>query len=95
MPTRHEVLNVQVFVDGNYLPFGDITAHQARQRGTELREAVGWGPTTRVAPVASSWSEFARLMEGAGAQKVSDLAEDVVLEYAERLWIVPPGGSIL
>jgi hypothetical protein len=42
-----------------------------------------------------AWSEFARLMEEAGAETVADLEPDAVSERAQKLWIVPPGGSLL
>jgi hypothetical protein len=34
-------------------------------------------------------------MEQAGADSVADLDEQVVADRAERLWIVPPGGTLL
>ena len=42
-----------------------------------------------------AWGELARLMDGAQAQTVADLDHAVVAERAERLWVVPPGGSLL
>ena len=66
-----------------------------RARADELRAAVGWGPTARVAPVARAWRELAMAMERAGAATVGDLDAEVVVELAPRLWVVPPGGSLL
>jgi hypothetical protein len=42
-----------------------------------------------------AWGELARLMDGAQAQTVAELEPAVVTERAERLWVVPPGGSLL
>ena len=41
------------------VPFGELTADDARARADELRAAIGWGPTARVAPVALAWRELA------------------------------------
>jgi hypothetical protein len=42
-----------------------------------------------------AWAELARAMERAGANVVRDLSESELANRAERLWIVPPGGSLL
>ena len=42
-----------------------------------------------------AWGELARLMDEAGARTVAELGPDAVAERAERLWVVPPGGSLL
>jgi hypothetical protein len=34
-------------------------------------------------------------MRAAGAATVADLGEAAATERAERLWVVPPGGSLL
>ena len=76
-------------------PFGDFTAAEVRARASELRSAVGFGPTARVAAVAQGWSELARVMDAAGAARVGDLGPERGAEFARRLWVVPPGGSLL
>ena len=48
-----------MFIRGANRPFGELTARDARSRADELRAAVGWGPTARVAPVAQAWRELA------------------------------------
>jgi hypothetical protein len=93
-PTDH-ILGQTVFIDGANVPFGELTLDDARARADELRAAVGWGPTVRVAPVAQAWRELTLVMQRAGAAKVSDLEAAVVAELAPRLWVVPPGGSLL
>jgi len=42
-----------------------------------------------------AWGELARLMEQQGAASVADLERQTVVELAERLWVVMPGGSML
>ncbi|MEA2365619.1 MAG: hypothetical protein QOI32_1131, partial [Thermoleophilaceae bacterium] len=42
-----------------------------------------------------AWVELARFMEEVGAATVADLDREAVAERAEKLWVVPPGGSLL
>ena len=91
----HHVLEQTVFIRAANVPFGELTAADARARADELRAAIGWGPTARVAPVAMAWRELALRMERDAARAVSDLDADLVLELAPRLWIVPPAGGLL
>jgi hypothetical protein len=81
--------------DGGSKPFAELTVDEVRARADELRQASGWGPTARVGPVAMAWRELSRLMETEQAGTVGDLAPDAVAARAEKLWIVPPGGSLL
>ena len=94
-PDADRVLAEPVFAGGRSKPFAEVTAEEVRLRSEELRSAAGWGPTARVASVAQAWALFARLMEESGAATVADLDREAVAEYAERLWVVPPGGSLL
>jgi len=94
-PDPSAILAEPVFAGGRSKPFAELTAAEARARAEELKAATGWGPTAKVASVAMAWSEFARLMEEAGAETVADLEPDAVSERAQKLWIVPPGGSLL
>lgn len=89
------ILEQTVFVRATNVPFGELAAEDARARADELRAAVGWGPTARVAPVALAWRELALAMERDAARSVSDLDADLLLELAPRLWIVPPAGGLL
>lgn len=84
-----------VYTDGAYKPFGEFTLAEVRARAQELSAAAGWGPTARVGGVARGWSELARRMEAAGAARVADLGAEAGGEFARRLWVVPPGGSLL
>jgi hypothetical protein len=90
-----EILGQTVFVRGANRPFGELTVDDARARADELRAAVGWGPTARVAPVARAWRELTMALEQAGVVTVRELDAQVVNELAPRLWVVPPGGSLL
>jgi hypothetical protein len=94
-PDPAAVLAEPVFAGGRSKPFAELTAAEARARADELKAATGWGPTAKVASVARAWSELARLMEDTGAATVADLDQDAVTERAQKLWIVPPGGSLL
>jgi hypothetical protein len=89
------ILEQAVYSEGRSKPFGELTRGEVRARADELRAAGGFGPTTRIVPVAMAWAELARTMEKEGAARVADLTEPVLAERAERLWIVPPGGSLL
>ncbi|MGI8712905.1 MAG: hypothetical protein ACR2NR_06945 [Solirubrobacteraceae bacterium] len=84
-----------VHAEGGAKPFGEFTLADVQARAAELSAAVGWGPTARVAGVARGWSELARTMAGAGAARVGDLDTAVAVEFARKLWVVPPGGSLL
>ena len=95
-PSRLEhILSQTVFTGGANVPFGELTTDQARSRADELRAATGWGPTARVAPVALAWRELTVTMERNGAPAVSALDPDVIVQLAPRLWVVPPGGTLL
>ena len=94
-PSPDAVLAEQVFAGGRSKPFAEMTADEVRARAEELRAATGWGPTARVAGVARAWGAFARLMEESGAGTVSELDREAIAEHAEKLWVVPPGGSLL
>ena len=90
-----EILAQPVAFGGTSVAFAEVTAEQARERADELRAVVGFGPTVRVAPVARAWRELTMALEAAGAARVGELPEPTVLELAPKLWVVPPGGSLL
>ena len=93
--TDLDPLDQPVYAENEYKPFGDFTLAEVQARAAELSSAAGWGPTARVGAVARCWSELARTMSGAGAVRVRDLDAAQAGEYARRLWVVPPGGSLL
>jgi len=90
-----QILSQTVFAGGANVPFGAMAADQARARADELRAAIGWGPTARVAPVALAWRELTVTMERDAAATVSELDPDVIAQLAPRLWVIPPGGGLL
>jgi predicted DNA-binding transcriptional regulator YafY len=89
------VLAELVFAGGRSKPFAELTADEVKARAAELKAATGWGPTAKVGSVAMAWSELARLMEQSNAGTVGELDPDAVAQRAEKLWVVPPGGSLL
>jgi hypothetical protein len=94
-PRAHDVLLQPVSADGGDKPFGELTMADVEARAEELAAAVGWGPTAKVASVARAWSELAKQMSDQGAGTVAELGEETATGLAERLWVVPPGGSLL
>jgi hypothetical protein len=86
-----QILEQTVFIGGANRAFGSLTADDARTHADELRAAVGWGPTARVAPVAQAWRELSLAMDGAGAGVVGELEPDVLARLAPRLWVTLPG----
>jgi hypothetical protein len=90
-----KILATTVYIDGANRPFGELTIDQVRSRADELRAATGWGPTARVAPVARAWRELSMALEKAQVGTVRELGNDQLTELAPKLWIVPPGGSLL
>jgi hypothetical protein len=84
-----------VHAGGADKPFGELSIDDVSAHAAELASAVGWGPTARVASVARAWRELAAHMADSGAQTVADLGAQSAAEFAERLWVLPPGGSLL
>lgn len=89
------VLDQPVYSGGQAKPFGALTLDEVSARAAELRASGGGGPLARVVPVAMAWAELARAMSAAGAATVDDLDHAQIEARAERLWIIPPGGSLL
>ncbi len=42
----------------------------------------------------AGWLELAELLDSEGAT-VSDLDPETVARFAERVWVTPPGGTLL
>jgi hypothetical protein len=89
--TVARILGQEIFIRGANRPFGELTVDDARSRADELRSAVGWGPTARVAPVAQAWRELTIAMDRAGASTVRQLEAEVLTDLAPRLWVTLPG----
>jgi hypothetical protein len=95
VPSTEDTLRRPVHAGGAEKPFGELSLGDVRAHAAELSSAVGWGPTARVAVVAQAWRELGEAMAASGAGKVSDLGDDEAAGWAERLWVVPPGGGLL
>lgn len=81
---------------GRYKPFGEMTADEVAVRAAELSSSTGLGHgASRIGAVAGAWTGLAKLMEQQGAGTVAELDPAVIAERAERLWVIPPGGSLL
>jgi hypothetical protein len=93
--TAADALNRPVSTGGVDKPFGEFTLPEVQARAAELSAAVGWGPTARVAGVARGWSELARAMVATDAAVVGELESEAVVAFARKLWVIPPGGSLL
>lgn len=89
------ILAERIYAGGRSKPFGEVTLDEVKARAQELRDATGWGPTARIASVAMAWGQLARVMEQQGAGTVAALDRQAMVELAERLWVVMPGGSML
>jgi hypothetical protein len=90
-----DALSTPVYAADRYKPFGEFTVEEVKQRAGELAAATGWGPTARVGAVARGWTALGAAMERAGAATVAELGSQAAEEHARKLWVVPPGGSLL
>jgi hypothetical protein len=90
-----EALRRPVHAAGSDKPYGELSLADVRAHAAELSSAVGWGPTARVATVAQAWRELGDAMAAAGAATVADLGAKEAAGWAQRLWVVPPGGGLL
>lgn len=89
-------LRRRVHVGGADREFGGLTAADARSQAAELSRAGSWGPLAKVAGVAAAWRELAVELDAAGeGSTVAALDESTRARYARRLWVEPPGGSLL
>src|SRR3954451_11373910 len=92
--TMEDVFGRPVSVGKTSKPFGELTRDEVQARATELGEAVGWGPTAKVRPVADAWKNLAAAMAEQDAATVSALG-DTAADMAQALWVVPPAGGFL
>jgi hypothetical protein len=90
------LLGRELYVGGRYRRFGELTAADARAQAEELAGAGGWGPMAKVAGVAQAWRELAAELARLGAEAtVTQLEPSARERFAHRLWVLPPGGSLL
>jgi hypothetical protein len=90
----NDLLQRQVYIGDAYIPFGEVTAEDARAQAAKLRGITGGGLDAKVIPVKTGWLELAKLLDSPGAT-VSDLDPEMVAKFAERVWVIPPGGTLL
>ena len=88
-------LSEPVFVGDEYKPFGQLGPADARRLNTELQAAGSWGPMSKVGSVAVGWRELADRLEEEGVDRVAELDPDAAVEFARRLWVLPPPGGLL
>jgi hypothetical protein len=79
-------LERQVYVEDRYLPFGELTSDDARRLADKFSGLSGGG---------REWRQLAKLMDERGAATVAELDAEQVGDFAERLRVIPPGGSWL
>jgi hypothetical protein len=89
-----DLLRREVYVNGEYRPFGELTATDARALAAELRGISGGGLDAKVGPVRAGWTELAARLDSEGGT-VSGLPPEEAARFAERLWVTPPGGTLL
>lgn len=90
----NDLLQRQVYMGDAYKPFGEVTAEDARAQAAKLRGITGGGLDAKVMPVRTGWLELAELLDSPGAT-VSDLDPETAAKFAERVWVIPPGGTLL
>lgn len=96
MGDAEELLRRKVYVGDSYREFGGLTAGDARVQADALAAAGGWGPLVKVPGVAMAWRELAAELDRVGeGSTVAALDPSTRERYARRLWVEPPGGSLL
>src|ERR1700742_4197025 len=89
-------LRRRVYVGATYREFGGLPAVDARAQAAELAGAGSWGPLAKVAGVAQAWRELAAELDRLGeGSTVAALDPAIGERFARRLWVEPPGGSLL
>ena len=83
------MLDRPVHVPGGDKPFGELTREEVANRAQELKDATGWGPMMRIAPVARAWADLARAMDEQAAATVAGLDRETIEKLARPLWITP------
>lgn len=79
-----------VHINGADMPFGEVTAADARAMAAELKAAGSWGPMAKVATIAQGWAELAGTLEDGGAATVAGLDAEAAVQAARKVWVLPP-----
>ena len=90
-----ELLAVRVSIAGERRPFGELDVAAVRTHAAALAEGSGLGHGNRVGAVSAAWKRLALTMDERAVATVAELDPATIVELAEPLWIVPPGGSLL
>jgi hypothetical protein len=88
-------LATEVSVAGVGKKFGELSADDAATQAAALGAATGFGHRSRVGGVAAAWRELGSRMRDHEVARVSDLDPEEIETLAQKLWVVPPGGSLL
>ena len=67
---------------------------EARRLSSDLRAAGSWGPMSKVGSVALAWRELAERLEEDGRPR-SRSSNLKLIQFARRLWVLPPPGGLL
>lgn len=89
------VLAEPVSVDGSYKPFARMTAAEVAGRAEEIGGISELGQAPRIAAVAAAWKGLAEAMRAQPAATVGELDREALRARADRLGVLPPGGSFL
>jgi DNA-directed RNA polymerase specialized sigma24 family protein len=89
------ILAEPVHTGSGYKPFREMSAAEVETRAEELACAAEVPAMQRMAAVASAWHGLAAAMRTAEAATVADLDRGELESRADRLHVIPPGGSFL
>lgn len=89
------ILDEQIYCGDGYKPFREMTVDEVEARAAELAGAAGVSAMQRIASIASVWKGLGEAMRSEDAATVADLDRETLRKRADRLHVVPPGGSYL
>ena len=89
------ILAEPVHTGSGYKPFREMSAAEVESRAEELAGAAEVPAMQRMAAVASAWHGLAAAMRTAEAATVADIDRGELESRADRLHVIPPGGSFL
>ena len=92
---HEKALAEPVFCGDRYRRFGELGPAEARRLSSDLKAAGSWGPMSKVGSVALAWRELAERLEEDGTATVAELKPDEAIQFARRLWVLPPPGGML
>jgi len=90
-----DVLARQVYVGDRYKRFGELRRADAEELARSMSGHSGGGLEKHTMPIAAAWRELAGLLSRSDQETVADLDRDEAERLAERVRVIPPGGSWL